>query len=223
VGETIQALATFTDAGSADTHTATIQWGDGTTSTVTAANGQVSATHSYAQAGLYPVVVTIADDDGATVSRASSSYLVVFDAAAGWVTGGGFLDDATTKGKGNGKTEINVSVQYRGDDRAPTGQLRLVDKKGDLDVTVERFGYMVVVGNRAFLAGTATMAGQSAPVQVLVAITDGDAAGGDGTDRVRARITSASGAVLWDTQPGALDVAGPTAALSGGNVTVHAR
>ncbi|MBI4188661.1 MAG: PKD domain-containing protein, partial [Chloroflexi bacterium] len=66
-GDSLSLNAQFSDIGSRDTHTATINWGDGTTSagTVNEANGQgsVSARHSYADNGIYTVTVTVTDDD----------------------------------------------------------------------------------------------------------------------------------------------------------------
>ena len=71
-------VATFTSAkpgASASEFTATIKWGDGTPNstgtiaTVGTPNGvvfQVTASHTYAEAGTYPVVVTIASAAGAT-------------------------------------------------------------------------------------------------------------------------------------------------------------
>lgn len=71
----------FNDKGTRDTHTATISWGDGTPTTPLAvsespfgppgstsgANGTIAAaSHVYADAGLYHVVVCVRDDDGAT-------------------------------------------------------------------------------------------------------------------------------------------------------------
>lgn len=66
VGQVVNlAPATFTDPGLADTHTATIDWGDGTVvpGTVNQAAKTVSGSHSYANFGAYTVTVCVTDDD----------------------------------------------------------------------------------------------------------------------------------------------------------------
>jgi hypothetical protein len=71
VNSTFQLVASFTDAGTADTHTCTISWGDGKTAvgTVSESNGSgtCSAANSY-RSGNYTIVVTIADSSGATAT-----------------------------------------------------------------------------------------------------------------------------------------------------------
>ena len=62
--------AVVTDAGSADTHTATVDWGDGSAPEPAAVvggpgGGTVAASHSYATDGDYTVSVCATDDDGA--------------------------------------------------------------------------------------------------------------------------------------------------------------
>ncbi len=72
-GDTIAlAPATFTDLGLQDTHTATIDWGDGTvepgTVTQGTGSGSVAGSYVYAADGNYTVTVTVTDDDGASGS-----------------------------------------------------------------------------------------------------------------------------------------------------------
>jgi hypothetical protein len=80
--------AAFTDAGVNDTHTASVAWGDtsssdGTvTETAQSGSGTVSASHSYATIGSYTATVTVTDDDLGQGSLATSAFL------AGYTTGG---------------------------------------------------------------------------------------------------------------------------------------
>jgi len=62
-------LASFTDPGTLDTHTATVDWGDGSPPeaaavTESSGSGTVSGTHGYATSGTYTVTVTVRDKDG---------------------------------------------------------------------------------------------------------------------------------------------------------------
>jgi PKD repeat protein len=68
---------TFVDPDIADTHSASVDWGDGTTATVfvAAGAGAFDATHVYTTAGTYLVNVTVTDPASASV--ASSMNLVV--------------------------------------------------------------------------------------------------------------------------------------------------
>ena len=60
--------ATFTDVGTLDTHTAVVDWGDGTSESVpvdeSGGAGRLGASHRYVWPGDYPVTVTVTDDDG---------------------------------------------------------------------------------------------------------------------------------------------------------------
>ncbi|MBI4236610.1 MAG: S8 family serine peptidase [Chloroflexi bacterium] len=61
-------VATFTDADSGDTHTATVDWGDGTVTSgvVSEQTHTVTGSHRYRAPGAYTVTVTVTDGGGTT-------------------------------------------------------------------------------------------------------------------------------------------------------------
>ena len=61
------ASASFSDPGTGDTHTATWEWGDGSTSAGTVGSGAVGPnSHTYTTPGVYTVQLTVTDNQGAT-------------------------------------------------------------------------------------------------------------------------------------------------------------
>ena len=80
-GESVTFTGTFTDPGSADTHTGVVDWGDGTISEATITrnadgSSSVSATHTYNSSGTFTVQLTVTDDDGgAAVEQATTTAL----------------------------------------------------------------------------------------------------------------------------------------------------
>ena len=75
--QTLTVSGSFTDPGTADTFTVTVEWGDGTSSTDSLAAGtrSFSATHAYNAAGPVTIKATVADRD--TGRSSSSADLVV--------------------------------------------------------------------------------------------------------------------------------------------------
>lgn len=76
-GQVVNLSTTFTDPGWLDTHTATVDWGDGSplqvarvteTNNSPRAEGSIAEEHKYAAPGAHVVRVTVADDDGGTTT-----------------------------------------------------------------------------------------------------------------------------------------------------------
>jgi hypothetical protein len=67
-GAMVELSGAFADVGTLDTHTGTIDWGDGSQTVLglgqLTAGGSIALDHVYADDGTYEVVVTIVDDDG---------------------------------------------------------------------------------------------------------------------------------------------------------------
>lgn len=77
-GQVVTLSGAYADAGPADTHTATVDWGDGVaveavtltrSNATTSVAGALSATHVYADDGTYAVEVCVRDDDDATTCQ----------------------------------------------------------------------------------------------------------------------------------------------------------
>ena len=89
----VTASADFTDAGFEDTHVATFNWGDGSSSPGAVSEsgdaGNATASHQYQVPGTYTVAVTVTDDDGGS-DTAQIGTVFVFDPDT-FVTGGGWV------------------------------------------------------------------------------------------------------------------------------------
>jgi hypothetical protein len=72
-GNSVNLSFSFSDPGTADTFSGTINWGDGNTTSFT--SSPVNASHTYA-AGTYPITVNVADDDGGADSDTGAVSLL---------------------------------------------------------------------------------------------------------------------------------------------------
>jgi hypothetical protein len=72
----------WSDAGTNDTHSADINWGDGTTPTFVDPASSPKG-HTYAAAGSHTASVTVTDDDGATSAAATANVRVNYNAGGG--------------------------------------------------------------------------------------------------------------------------------------------
>jgi DNA/RNA endonuclease G (NUC1) len=208
-----QVTVSFSDAGSADTHTALINWGDGQTSTVNAGLAtSASATHAYANVGWYSVSATVTDDDGASVSTATQT-LVVYDAAAGYTTARGYIQGVMI----NQKTYFSHDVRYTGGS-TPTGTFE-IHGSAAANLTSNALEYLVVQGTTGTFKGTGTLT-NGTPVTFLVRGID-NKPGQTNKDKIRIKVwNSATNAVIYDSQPNAAELATPTANVVAGSYNI---
>ncbi|MEK6374951.1 MAG: DNA/RNA non-specific endonuclease [Acidobacteriota bacterium] len=198
----------YTDAGTLDTHTATVTWGDASSSAATCAAGTCTASHTYGAAGVYTVGITLTDDDTGTAT-ATFADVVVYDTDGGFVTGGGWINSG---GKGN----VGFNVKYQDHDATtPSGNLEFqIPGGGKLNFKSTSFDWLVITGAKAQTAGHGTVDGVAGYAFVFTA-TDGKMAG-DKIDKFRIRITKEStNTVVFDNSAAGADVMG------GGNITIH--
>ena len=219
--------ASFTDPGVLDTHTGTIDWGDGTSSSANVAeaggSGSASASHEYTAAGVYTVTLTVVDKDGGA-GRSVFEFVVVFDVVAGFVTGGGWIDSpagayAADPGLA-GKATFGFVSRYRRGATVPSGNLEFNFRIADLQFHSTSHDWLVVSGSKVRFKGSGTIDG-AGDFAFLVSAVDGDV-GGDGLDRFRIKIwDSSTGQVVYDSEIGRGDGAPATTVLGGGSIVIH--
>lgn len=161
VGQHVSANATFSDPDSADIHTATWDWGDGSSSTgdvtETGGSGFVIGDHAYGQTGLYQVVLTVDDGRGGSAQSTFDS-VVVYDPAAGFVTGSGWINTAQ-----GDKVTFDVVSRYKKDATRPDGSATIQVHGDKLKLQANSFDWLIVSGEGSAveLQGTCTINGAS--------------------------------------------------------------
>jgi hypothetical protein len=216
VGTSVAASVTFTDPDRLDTHTATIDWGDGATSTgtVVEANGSgtVTGSHVYATPGLYAVTITVDDGYGNTAT-AVFEFVVVYDPNGGFVTGGGWIDSPVRADypymQTGGKATFGFVAKYQKGASTPVGNTEFQFKAGDLNFKSTSYQWLVVAGSKAQFKGTGTINGEGS-YDFLITAVDGS------PDTFRIKIWSTVGGVeqvLYDN--------GSQQPLGGGSIVVR--
>ncbi|WP_328992918.1 VWA domain-containing protein [Kribbella sp. NBC_01245] len=218
VNTDVSFTGTFTDPGTLDTHSMSVNWGDGTTTPVPGVSSPVGATHQYTAAGIYDIAVTVTDDDGGTDTE-TCGFVVVYDPEGGFVTGGGWIDspagaypaDPTATGRAN----FGFVSKYKNGASVPTGSTEFQFKAGNLNFHSNDYQWLVVAGQKAIFKGTGTVNGASGYSFMLTA-TDAS------PDRFRIKVwETAGGTVVYDNQIGSADGSDPTTAISGGQIVIH--
>jgi PKD repeat protein len=207
-GTIVNVSATFDDPGTADTFTATWNWDDGTTSSGIVNDHSVAGSHTYTTPGVYTLRITVTDDDGGSAST-TYQYIVVYDPTGGFVTGGGwFIDPATGE-----KAHFGFNPKYQKDSIIPKGETEF--KLGDLKFKSTSHEWLIINAAKAQFKGTGTINGV-AGYEFLITVLDGS------PDKIRVKIWSTeTGAVIYNSQPGATDLADPVTVIGGGSIVIH--
>ncbi|MEU1184424.1 family 43 glycosylhydrolase [Streptomyces sp. NPDC005820] len=150
-GRRTTVAVSFTDPGTADTHTCTVDWKDGTKP---AAGKVISsgclAEHTYTSAGIRRPVVTVKDDDGGSVSR-TLPEVVVYDRSAGPVMGAGAVGI---------RGFFTVAARYLPQAATPLGQVSYVSGPARVKFRSTGLDWLVVTGSKAVLEGSGTVDGK---------------------------------------------------------------
>jgi len=222
-------LVTYEYADATATHTATIDWTDGTPvepATTNQANGTgsfASNTHAFAAAGLYRVLATVTDNSRNVAT--AEIPVAVYDPSVGFATGAGWF--------------VSPPGAYVADpsltDRAHFAFISKIDKKtaglvtgsatfrfqaADLTFDGTSYDWLRVAGPKALMKGSGTLNDQPG-YSFLISAVDGQIRGGGGIDKFRIKIwITATNVVVYDNQIGVDDNADPTTTLGGGQISI---
>jgi hypothetical protein len=215
-GVTVNSSASFTDAGILDTHTALWDWGDGSTSsgvvTETNGSGSVTGSHSYAEAGLYPITLTVTDKDGGS-SQSIFEAVIVYNPSGGFITGGGWINSPAgaylEKPTRKGPALAAFAVKYlRSSSIVPTGNFEFLFLAGNLQFQATSFDWLVVdqTSKTAQFQGTGRINGKGS-YKFMVWADD------NRPDKMRIKIWKTDGTLIYDT--------GSNLPLLSGSIVVH--
>jgi PKD repeat protein len=183
----------FTDPDDGDTHTATWDWGDGTTSagTIDQTADTVTDFHEYAIPGVYTITLTVIDLAGESDTATWSQYIIIYDPSAGFVTGGGWIDSPPGAYSDNpdlsGKANFGFVARYKKGATVPTGNTEFQFHVGDLNFHSDSYEWLVIAGAQAQFKGSGAINSEGSYKFMLTAI-DGALNSGGGADKFRIKI-----------------------------------
>jgi len=233
VGAAVDVSAPFTDVGTNDTHSCTIDWDDGLGPVAAmvdpqnAGSGTCTDARTDLPAGVYGVTVTVTDDDTGSGTESATTLIVVYDPGAGFVTGGGWFNSVAGTDKLNpaavGKANFGFVAKYKKGAQTPDGQTEFQFKAGDLNFHSTDYQWLVVTGGcMAQYKGTGTINGESG-YNFMLTLRDGSLCGSPTDDGFRIKITGAGGLRYDNT--GGDDNIGPQSGnvqpIDGGSIKIH--
>ncbi len=226
VGTDATAVAYFTDPY--DTHTAVFDWGDGTTSAgvVDETAHSITGSHAYTMPGFYIVKVTLKDSMGVEATATSSTQFIVYDPQSGFVAGAGSIKSPAgalaADPIATGPATLEFLARYPVLKKEPfKGVTAFQFPKGKIAFTSMSYDWLVIQkeAKKAFYQGSGKIKGEKT-YGFLVSVIDGGSK--PQQDLFRIRIwDKATGAVVYDTQPGAADTADPTTPLTLGGIAIE--
>jgi hypothetical protein len=154
---------------------------------------------------------------------------VIYDASAGFVTGGGWIDSPTGAYAANpaltGKANFGFVSKYQKGSNVPTGNTEFQFQAGNLNFKSTSFQWLVISSTtQAQFKGTGTINGQGT-YNFLVTAIDGDnfAGANKKSDAFRIKITDAAGNVVYDNMLGADETSAAAQNISGGSIQIQSK
>ena len=216
INTAISVSGAFTYPDTSDTHTATWNWGDGTTNvpdvtagkvTESKGSGTIAGTHKYTAAGVYTLTLTVTATGGAASSSSTFQYIVIYNPSGGFAAGIGSIQAPIALGsKKLAEADFVFLTKYNQGASAPTGIADFDLKAGAIDFDATSFQWLVVSKNEAQFYGTGTLAG-SGKYSFEVTAFDNNA-GGHTPDQFEIQIWNTSKTLVYDSGLDAVNVGG---------------
>lgn len=203
---------------------AVINWGDGTgDQSVTVSSNAITASHPYNTPGVYTVTATLRSCYLRTINE--FNYVVVYDPAAGFVTGGGYINSPAgayvEEPSMIGTANFGFVSKYQKGQSLPTGNTQFQFQTAGLDFKSSAYEWLAISGAKAQFKGSGTINGTGNYGYLLSAI-DGALLSTPGTDKFRIKIWNrTTNSVIYDNQPGAGDNADATTNIAAGSIVIH--
>ena len=178
------------------------------------------------EVGVYSATASIADPN--YTGPADTELFVIYDASAGFVTGGGWIMSSAGAYAADpslaGKANFGFVSKYQKGATAPTGNTEFQFQAGNLNFKSTNFQWLVISSStQAQFKGIGTINGQG-NYNFLVTAIDGDNFNGTKkSDGFRIKITDALGTVVYDNMQGADETSAAAQSISGGSIQIRSR
>ncbi|MBN2414596.1 SBBP repeat-containing protein [bacterium] len=209
--------------------TCSVDYGDGSgpEAAVVDGFGLTGPDHTFALAGVYTITVSVTDKDGGIGTVTATEFIVIYDPAEGFVTGGGWIDSPEGACPDNvtlaGKACFGFVSKYKKGQTTPDGNTQFQFKAGQFEFKSTSYEWLIIAAAKAMYKGEGTV-NEAGHFGFQVSAIDADLTPSTDADLFRIRIWNIDldDALVYDNKVGETDVnADPTTALGGGNIKIH--
>ncbi|WP_026837735.1 HYR domain-containing protein [Gillisia sp. JM1] len=182
--------------------------------------------------GVYTVTLSVTDACENNTTVTYPDYLVIYDPAGGFVTGGGWIYSKpgalVNSPLIEGKANFGFVAKYKTGKTNTTevdGNTNFQFKEGDFHFKSSSYDNMSLVisgDKKATYRGNGTVNG-SGSHKFIVTVIDGNGLGGDGLDKFRIKVfaSGSSSQVIYDNELGVAENADASTVIGGGSIVIH--
>lgn len=202
---------------------ATWDWGDGNIE-YESADGTVTRSHIYTEAGVFALTLTLEDLCGVEVSS-TYQYIVIYDPNGGFVTGGGwiwsppgaYVNDPLLEGKAN----FGFVSKYKKGASIPDGNTEFQFKAGNMNFKSTEYEWLVIAGSKAMFKGSGII-NSTGNYGFMLSAVDADLTPSAVIDKFRIKIwDKVNDLIVYDNNLELEENAEPATEIGGGSIVIH--